>query len=190
MVTLNKIYTRTGDKGTTALGNGDRVEKHSLRVTAYGTVDETNATVGMARLHSDGEMDDALARIQNDLFDIGADLCRPDIDKDADAEYPPLRITAAQVDRLESEIDAMNVGLDPLKSFILPGGSPLAAHLHLCRTVSRRAERLASELATGGDVTQAAVTYLNRLSDWFFVASRVANGNGAADVLWVPGKTR
>ena len=190
MVTLNKIYTRTGDKGTTALGNGERVEKHSLRVTAYGTVDETNATVGMARLHSSGAMDDALARIQNDLFDIGADLCRPNIDKDADAEYPPLRINAAQVDRLEAEIDAMNADLEPLKSFILPGGSPLAAHLHLCRTVSRRAERLASELAKDGDVNTAAVTYLNRLSDWFFVASRVANENGANDVLWVPGKNR
>ena len=190
MVTLNKIYTRTGDKGTTALGNGDRVEKHSLRVTAYGTVDETNSTVGMARLHATGDMDEALARIQNDLFDIGADLCRPNIDKDAEAEYPPLRITPTQVDRLEQEIDAMNANLEPLKSFILPGGSPLAAHLHLCRTVSRRAERLASELASGGDVTTAAVTYLNRLSDWFFVASRVANGNGVDDVLWVPGKTR
>ncbi len=190
MVTLNKIYTRTGDKGTTALGNGDRVEKHALRVTAYGTVDETNATVGMARLHSQGDMDEALARIQNDLFDIGADLCRPNIDQDADAEYPPLRINAAQVDRLEAEIDAMNADLSPLKSFVLPGGSALAAHLHLCRTVSRRAERLASELATGGDVTPAAVTYLNRLSDWFFVASRVANDNGQGDVLWVPGANR
>lgn len=190
MVTLNKIYTRTGDKGTTALGNGERVEKHSLRVTAYGTVDETNSTVGLARLHAKGDMDEALARIQNDLFDIGADLCRPGIDKDAEAEYPPLRINAAQVDRLEAEIDTMNANLDPLKSFILPGGTPLAAHLHLCRTVSRRAERLASELATEGDVTGAAVTYLNRLSDWFFVASRVANGNGSGDVLWVPGKTR
>lgn len=190
MVTLNKIYTRTGDKGTTALGNGDRVEKHDLRVTAYGTVDEANSTIGLARLHASGDMDDALARIQNDMFDIGADLCRPDIDKDAEAEYPPLRINAAQVDRLEEEIDAMNENLKPLKSFILPGGSPLAAHLHLCRTVSRRAERLASELAKDGDVNTAAVTYLNRLSDWFFVASRVANGNGADDVLWVPGQTR
>jgi len=151
LVTLNKIYTRTGDKGTTALGNGDRVEKHDLRVTAYGTVDEANSTIGLARLH---------------------------------------RINAAQVDRLEEEIDAMNENLKPLKSFILPGGSPLAAHLHLCRTVSRRAERLASELAKDGDVNTAAVTYLNRLSDWFFVASRVANGNGADDVLWVPGQTR
>ncbi len=190
MVTLNKIYTRTGDKGTTALGNGTRVAKHDLRVEAYGTVDETNATVGLARLHATGEMDAALARIQNDLFDIGADLCRPDIDKDVEAEYPPLRINAAQVDRLENEIDAMNTSLSPLKSFVLPGGSVLAANLHLSRTVSRRAERLASELALDGDVTQAAVTYLNRLSDWFFVASRVANDNGAADVLWVPGQNR
>jgi len=189
MVTLNKIYTRTGDKGTTALGNGERVVKHSLRVSAYGTVDETNSTVGLARLHSTGDMDEALARIQNDLFDIGADLCRPGIEKDAEAEYPPLRINAAQVDRLEQEIDAMNANLSTLKSFILPGGSPLAAHLHLCRTVSRRAERLASELALDGDVNTPAVTYLNRLSDWFFVASRVANNNGESDVLWVPGKT-
>ncbi len=190
MVTLNKIYTRTGDKGTTALGNGDRVEKHSLRVTAYGTVDETNATVGLARMHAASEMDDALARIQNDLFDVGADLCRPDLAKDNEAEYPPLRINAAQVDRLEAEIDAMNDGLQPLKSFILPGGSALAANLHLCRTVSRRAERLASELAQAGDVNSDAVVYLNRLSDWFFVASRVANDNGASDVLWVPGQNR
>ena len=190
MVTLNKIYTRTGDKGTTALGNGDRVEKYDLRVNAYGTVDETNATVGMARLHSEGDMDGALARIQNDLFDIGADLCRPDLAGDETAEYPPLRISSAQVDRLEEEIDAMNAHLEPLKSFVLPGGSPLAAHLHVCRTVSRRAERLSAELAQGGDVNEEAVKYLNRLSDWFFVASRAANENGKKDVLWVPGKNR
>ena len=190
MVTLNKIYTRTGDKGTTALGNGDRVEKYSLRVSAYGTVDETNATVGLARLHSKSDMDAALARIQNDLFDVGADLCRPDISKDAEAEYPPLRINEAQVERLEAEIDAMNDKLEPLKSFILPGGTALSAQLHLCRTVSRRAERLASELAEGGDVNPNAVIYLNRLSDWFFVAGRVANENGKTDVLWVPGKNR
>lgn len=190
MVVLNKIYTRTGDKGDTALGNGSRVPKHDLRVEAYGTVDETNATVGMARLHAEGEMDSALMRIQNDLFDLGADLCRPDLAGDATAEYPPLRIIDAQVDRLESEIDAMNAALAPLRSFVLPGGSALAAHLHLCRTVSRRAERLAVALAREGDTNPAAVKYLNRLSDWFFVASRAANGNGAGDVLWVPGKNR
>ncbi len=190
MVVLNRIYTRTGDSGETALGNGVRVAKHSARVTAYGTVDETNATVGMARLHAEGEIDARLALIQNDLFDLGADLCRPEMDKDATAEYPPLRVTAAQVDRLEAEIDAMNAALTPLRSFVLPGGSALAAHLHLCRTVSRRAERLAVELATTEAVNPAAVKYLNRLSDWFFVASRVANDNGAADVLWVPGANR
>lgn len=190
MVTLNKIYTRTGDKGQTALGNGDRVDKHSLRVSAYGTVDETNATVGLARLSSTGDLDAAMARIQNDLFDLGADMCRPNISQDATAEYPPLRVTDAQVDRLEAEIDAMNADLSPLKSFILPGGTALAAAMHLCRTVSRRAERLAVELATIEEVNPAAVKYLNRLSDWFFVASRVANENGAGDVLWVPGANR
>ena len=190
MVVLNKIYTRTGDKGDTALGNGERVAKHSARVTAYGTVDETNATVGLARLHATGDMADALARIQNDLFDLGADFCRPDMEKDATAEYPPLRMNDAQVDRLEAEIDVMNADLTPLRSFILPGGSPLAAHLHLCRTVSRRAERLAVELATLETVNQAAVKYLNRLSDWFFVAGRVANNNGTDDILWVPGANR
>lgn len=190
MVVLNKIYTRTGDKGDTALGNGERVAKHSARVTAYGTVDETNATVGMARLHATGDMADALARIQNDLFDLGADFCRPGMEKDADSEYPPLRMNDAQVDRLEAEIDVMNADLTPLRSFILPGGSPLATHLHLCRTVSRRAERLAVELATLETVNQAAVKYLNRLSDWFFVAGRVANNNGRDDILWVPGANR
>ncbi len=190
MVVLNKIYTRTGDKGETALGNGRRVPKDDLRVESYGTVDETNATVGMARLHATGDMDAALMRIQNDLFDLGADLCRPDIAKDAEAGYPVLRMVQAQVDRLEREIDAMNAALSPLRSFVLPGGSALSAHLHLCRTVSRRAERLAVALAREGDVTPAAVTYLNRLSDWFFVASRAANDDGARDVLWVPGANR
>jgi cob(I)alamin adenosyltransferase len=190
MVVLNKIYTRTGDAGDTALGNGDRVAKHSARVTAYGTVDETNATVGMARLHAEGDMADALARIQNDLFDLGADFCRPNMEEDATAEYPPLRMNDAQVDRLEAEIDVMNANLSPLRSFILPGGSPLAAHLHVCRTVSRRAERLAVELATLESVNPAAVKYLNRLSDWFFVAGRVANNNGEDDILWVPGANR
>lgn len=190
MVVLNKIYTRTGDGGDTALGNGARVAKHALRVTSYGTVDETNAVTGLARLHATGGMDAQLAMIQNDLFDLGADLCRPEMGKDAEAPYPVLRMVEAQVDRLESEIDVMNANLSPLKSFVLPGGSALAAHLHQCRTVSRRAERLVVELATTEEVNQAAVKYLNRLSDWFFVASRVANNNGQDDVLWVPGANR
>ncbi len=190
MVVLNKIYTKTGDAGETALGNGARVAKHSMRVTAYGTVDETNATVGLARLHASGNLDTQLAAIQNDLFDLGADLCRPDMEKDKDAEYAPLRITDTQVSRLETEIDAMNDALEPLRSFILPGGSALAAHLHMCRTVSRRAERLSVELATMESVNQAAVKYLNRLSDWFFVASRIANNDGKDDVFWVPGANR
>jgi cob(I)alamin adenosyltransferase len=188
MVVLNKIYTKTGDAGETALGNGARVAKHSSRVNAYGTVDETNATVGLARLHASGEMDAALARIQNDLFDLGADLCRPEMSKDAEAGHPVLRMLPAQVERLEREIDAMNAPLAPLRSFVLPGGTALAAHLHLCRTVSRRAERLTVELAATEEVNEWAVKYLNRLSDWFFVAARVANqGN---DVLWVPGANR
>lgn len=190
MVVLNKIYTRGGDKGETALGNGDRVSKHDLRVETYGTVDETNATVGLARLHATGDMDLALGRIQNDLFDLGADLCRPNLIQDANAEFPPLRMAQSQVDRLETEIDAMNGGLQPLTSFILPGGSALAAHLHLCRTVSRRAERLATALAGENDVNGIAIKYLNRLSDWFFVAARAANDGGKADVLWVPGDNR
>lgn len=190
MVVLNKIYTRTGDAGETALGNGTRVAKHSARVTAYGTVDELNATLGLARLHASGETDTALARIQNDLFDLGADLCRPDMEKDAEADYPVLRMVPAQVDRLEAEIDAMNKHLEPLRSFILPGGSALSAHLHLCRTVSRRAERLTVELSALEHVNDAAVRYLNRLSDWFFVAARMANDGGKEDVLWVPGANR
>jgi cob(I)alamin adenosyltransferase len=190
MVVLSKIYTRTGDRGETALGNGARVAKYSPRVTAYGTVDELNAALGVARLVADGEIDAQLARIQNDLFDLGADLCRPDMEKDAEAEYPPLRMTDAQVSRLETEIDAMNEALEPLRSFVLPGGSALAAHLHVCRTVARRAERLSVELATLETVNAAAVKYLNRLSDWFFVAARIANDDGKADVLWVPGANR
>ena len=190
MVVLNKIYTRTGDAGDTALGNGTRVAKHSQRVTAYGTVDELNATLGLARLHASGDLAEALARIQNDLFDLGADLCRPEMERDAEAEYTPLRIIPAQIDRLGAEIDAMNAGLQPLRSFILPGGSALSAHLHLCRTVARRAEREAVALATIEGVNESAVKYLNRLSDWLFVAGRVANGNGADDILWVPGGSR
>lgn len=190
MVVLNKIYTKTGDGGETALGDMTRVAKYSARVSAYGTVDETNATVGMARLHASDAIDAQLAAIQNDLFDLGADLCRPDHEKDAVAEYPPLRMTEAQVTRLENEIDAMTDKLEPLRSFILPGGSALAAHLHLCRTVSRRAERLAVELAAEEAVNPAAVKYLNRLSDWFFAAARTANSGGKDDVLWVPGANR
>lgn len=186
MVVLSKIYTKTGDAGETALGNGARVAKHALRVSAYGTVDEVNATLGLARLHG-AEMDAALARISNDLFDLGADLCTPEQDN---PPYPPLRVIEAQVLRLESEIDAMNDRLTLLRSFILPGGSALAAHLHLCRTVARRAERLVVELATMEQVNTEAVKYLNRLSDWFFVAGRIANNDGKDDVLWVPGLTR
>lgn len=190
MVVLSKIYTRTGDAGDTALGDGSRVPKPSLRVEAYGTVDETNAALGLARLHAEGEMDAALARIQNDLFDLGADLCRPNMEKDSEAPYEPLRMIASQVDRLEAEIDAMNADLQPLRSFVLPGGSALAAHLHLCRTVCRRAERLTVALMAEEECNPVAVRYLNRLSDWFFVASRAANDGGAGDVLWVPGATR
>lgn len=190
MVVLNRIYTKTGDAGETALSNGTRVAKHSMRVTAYGTVDETNATVGLARLHATGEVDAALARIQNDLFDLGADLARPDMERDAEAGYPVLRVAESQVTRLETEIDAMIARLEPLRSFILPGGSPLAAALHQCRTVARRAERETVELATMESVNEAAVKYLNRLSDWFFVAARIANDEGRADVLWVPGAHR
>lgn len=190
MVVLNRIYTRTGDAGETALGNGARVVKFSVRVQAYGTVDETNATVGLARLHSGGAIDAALQRIQNDLFDLGADLCRPDMARDSEAGHVPLRIVAGQVARLEAEIDAMNARLVPLRSFILPGGSALAAQMHLCRTTCRRAERLAVELATVEPINPEALKYLNRLSDWFFVAGRIANDDGKGDVLWVPGLTR
>ncbi|MEO0403117.1 MAG: cob(I)yrinic acid a,c-diamide adenosyltransferase [Pseudomonadota bacterium] len=190
MVVLNKIYTKTGDAGETALGNGARVAKHAMRVSAYGTVDELNAFLGVARLDADGDLDVALSRIQNDLFDLGADLCRPDMEQDAEAEYPPLRMADAQVSRLEAEIDAMNDVLEPLRSFILPGGSAQSAHLHVCRTVARRAERMSVELATMEAVNPAAVKYLNRLSDWFFVAARIANNGGKDDVLWVPGANR
>ena len=190
MVVLSKIYTKTGDAGETALGNGVRVAKHCLRVSAYGTVDETNATVGLARLHATGELAEALKRVSNDLFDLGADLCTPDRHLDEARDYPALRMIESQVLRLEHEIDAMNVRLTPLRSFILPGGSVLAAQLHLCRTVCRRAERLVVETATMEDVNPEAVRYLNRLSDWFFVAGRIANNDGKDDVLWVPGLTR
>lgn len=190
MVVLSKIYTKTGDGGETALGNGARVAKDAPRVEAYGTVDEANASFGMARLHATGEISDWIAQIQNDLFDLGADLCRPDIAADATAEYPPLRMNAAQVDRLERQIDRMNEALEPLRSFVLPGGTALAAHLHLCRTVTRRAERLTISLATAEEVNAEAIRYLNRLSDWCFCAARMANDEGRADVLWVPGANR
>lgn len=190
MVVLNRIYTKTGDAGETALGNGARISKHALRVSAYGTSDELNATVGMARLHARADIDAALMRIQNDLFDLGADLCRPDLEKDTEADHPPLRMLDSQVTRLETEIDAMNAALEPLRSFVLPGGSVLSAHLHICRTVARRAERLAVELAMAEAVNPVAMKYLNRLSDWFFVAARQANDGGGGDILWVPGANR
>ncbi|ALG75183.1 cob(I)yrinic acid a c-diamide adenosyltransferase [Azospirillum thiophilum] len=189
MVKLTRIYTRGGDAGETSLGDGSRVPKGDRRVAAYGTVDEANAAVGLARLHSAAlpEADAMLARIQNDLFDLGADLCTPE---EENPKYPPLRIVQAQVDRLEAEIDAMNAGLAPLTSFILPGGSPAAAHLHLARTIVRRAERLIADLARHEPVTPAALKYVNRLSDHLFVLGRVVNRNGADDVLWVPGANR
>lgn len=192
MVVLNKIYTRTGDAGETALGNGKRVAKHDPRVAAYGTVDEVNAALGLARLHSETESDTdaALARIANDLFDLGADLCRPESAAKSSAEMPPLRMIPAQTDRLEAEIDVMNAALEPLRSFILPGGSALAAHLHLCRTIARRAERLTVALNQTETINPSALKYLNRLSDWFFVAARIANNDGRDDVLWVPGANR
>ena len=189
MVTLNRIYTRGGDKGETSLGDGRRVPKHATRVEAYGTVDEANAAIGLARLHTAAhpEADAMLARIQNDLFDLGADLCTPE---DGRKTEGALRIVAAQVDRLETEIDAMNAHLAPLTSFILPGGTPLAAHLHLARTVTRRAERLVTALAQAEPVNPEAVKYLNRLSDHLFVLGRHVNDKGALDVLWVPGGNR
>jgi cob(I)alamin adenosyltransferase len=191
MVRLNKIYTRTGDDGTTGLGNGARVHKYDVRVEAYGTVDETNATIGLARLHTaDHAVDAMLARIQNDLFDLGADLCTPLSHEPL--PYEPLRIVEEQVKRLESEIDLLNAELSPLKSFVLPGGSAAAAYLHLARTVSRRAERLMTQLAAqhGEHVGGPALRYVNRLSDFLFVASRALNDQGRRDVLWVPGKNR
>ncbi|MGD9839932.1 MAG: cob(I)yrinic acid a,c-diamide adenosyltransferase [Afipia sp.] len=196
MVILNRIYTRTGDDGTTALGSGERRPKYDLRVSAYGTVDEANAVIGVARLHlaQAQELEQApvidamLGRVQNDLFDLGADLAVPQ--RDGKAER--LRVLGTQVERLEQDIDALNAHLAPLTSFILPGGTPAAAHLHLARTVCRRAERLVVELASRPDepVNDAAIQYLNRLSDFLFVAGRSVNDNGARDVLWVPGQNR
>ncbi len=193
MVVLNRIYTRSGDDGLTGLATGERRPKFDLRIDAYGTVDETNACLGLARLHAaqaEPEVDAMLGRIQNDLFDLGADLATPETDEPL--SYEPLRITQGQVDRLEREIDALNAHLSPLRSFVLPGGSAMAAALHLARTVCRRAERLVVELTRepGETVSPAAVKYLNRLSDFLFVASRYVNDKGGRDVLWVPGQNR
>lgn len=189
MVTLSKIYTRGGDKGETSLGDGSRRAKHDLRVEAYGTVDEANAVIGLVRLHvaDDPALDALLSRIQNDLFDLGADLCTPEGGKRGEGA---LRIEASQVAALEGEIDRLNADLAPLKSFILPGGTPAAAHLHLARTVTRRAERLVVALAAAEPVNVEAVKYLNRLSDLFFVLGRHVNDGGRTDVLWVPGQNR
>ena len=191
MVVLSKIYTRTGDDGTTALGSGRRVSKFDLRVECYGTLDETNAAIGLARLHtrSDPALDAMLARIQNDLFDLGAELCYPDESKDARGR---LSVSDAQVERLESEIDALNRELQPLRSFVLPGGTPAASFLHLARTISRRAERLMVALAARPNepVGGSALRYINRLSDFLFVAARYVNDKGKSDVLWVPGQNR
>jgi len=199
MVKLTRIYTRGGDKGDTSLGDGSRVAKHDPRVEAYGTVDEANAAVGLARLHAEGEAEAMLARIQNDLFDLGADLCRPE-EEESDRTGPEkkanakkaasLRIVEAQVARLEREIDEMNAALHPLESFVLPGGSAAAAHLHLARTVARRAERLMTALAAKSAVNPIAIKYINRLSDHLFVLARYLNDRGKADILWRPGANR
>jgi cob(I)alamin adenosyltransferase len=192
MVVLNKIYTRTGDDGTTALGTGERRKKYDLRIAAYGTLDEVNATLGIVRLHAAGDvsLDATLGRIQNDLFDVGADLCTPGKGKGPGGAR--LTVTDAQVTWLEKEIDRLNAELAPLRSFVLPGGSAAAAYLHLARTVCRRAERLVAELADKPNegVTPEVLKYVNRLSDFLFVASRYANSRGARDVLWVPGQNR
>jgi len=191
MVVLNRIYTRAGDDGSTALATGERRKKFDLRIEAYGTVDETNACIGLARVHTshDQTVDDMLARIQNDLFDLGADLATPE---GKALSHEPLRIVDSQVERLEREIDALNAHLSPLRSFVLPGGTPAGAALHLARTVCRRAERLVVALADTADetVSPPAVKYLNRLSDFLFVASRAVNDHGNRDVLWVPGQNR
>jgi cob(I)alamin adenosyltransferase len=189
MVKLTRIYTRGGDGGQTSLGDGARVAKHDPRVAAYGTVDETNATIGLARLHATGALDAMLGRVQNDLFDLGADLCRPE---GGNPDRSALRVSAAQVARLEAEIDAVNANLAELTSFVLPGGTPAAAYLHLARTVSRRAERDMTALteAEAEAVNPEAVRYINRLSDLLFVLARHANDDGAQDVLWEPGANR
>ena len=192
MVKLNKIYTRTGDNGTTALVSGPRRVKHDLRIEAYGTIDETNSVIGMARLHTRAmdPLDGMLERIQNDLFDLGADLATPDTGEKP--QWEPLRIVAAQVKRVEDDIDTLNAELQPLTSFVLPGGSPAAAHLHLARTVARRAERVIVELSRTEEevINSELIQYVNRLSDFLFVAARVCNDQGRTDVLWVPGKNR
>ena len=192
MVVLNRIYTRSGDDGSTALGSGERRAKYDLRVAACGTVDEVNAAIGIARRHAatDPELDAMLARIQNDLFDVGADLCLPD--KGRGPGGARLDVTDAQVEWLEHQIDRLNAELEPLRSFVLPGGSAAAADLHLARTVCRRAERLIAELKDkpGESVTPAVLKYVNRLSDFLFVAARFSNDKGTADVLWVPGQNR
>ncbi|MER8393828.1 cob(I)yrinic acid a,c-diamide adenosyltransferase [Mesorhizobium sp. M1340] len=193
MVKLNKIYTRTGDDGTTGLGSGERRLKSDLRIDAYGTVDEANACIGMARIHTaavNPAIDAMLGRIQNDLFDLGADLAVPDNGKPLD--YEPLRIVASQTDRVERDIDLLNKNLQPLKSFVLNGGTPAAAALHLARTVARRAERIMVALSQDPNepVNREAIRYINRVSDFLFVAARAVNDNGNADVLWVPGKNR
>ena len=199
MVKLTRIYTRGGDKGDTSLGDGSRVAKHDPRVEAYGTVDEANAAVGLARLHAEGEAEAMLARIQNDLFDLGADLCRPE-EEESDRKGPEkkanamkaasLRIVESQVARLEREIDEMNAALQPLESFVLPGGSAAAAYLHLARTVARRAERLMTALAAKSAINPVAIKYINRLSDHLFVLARYLNDRGKADILWRPGANR
>jgi cob(I)alamin adenosyltransferase len=198
MVKLNKIYTRTGDDGTTGLGTGERRPKYDARVAAYGEVDEANSAIGLARLATSASPDPRVARIdtmlkqiQNDLFDLGADLCMPSAApiESQKAGRPPLRISTGQVDRLEAAIDELNAELSPLRSFVLPGGAPAAAALHQARAVSRRAERQIVELASldGETVSAPAIAYINRLSDYLFVAARYANDRGAADILWVPG---
>ncbi len=187
MVKLTKIYTRGGDKGKTSLGNGARVSKADARVEAYGDVDETNAVIGLVRLNVSGEADETLARIQNDLFDLGADLCTPEQEK---PKYPPLRVTKEQVVWLEEEIDRLNSELSPLNSFILPGGSQASAYLHLARTVCRRAERRMIVLGDSDTINPDAIAYINRLSDFLFVLGRYLNNKGAEDVLWVPGANR
>ena len=192
MVKLNKIYTRTGDGGMTGLAAGPRRSKADLRIESFGAVDEANAALGLAMLHAGDqpELGAMLTRIQNDLFDLGADLATPDTGEVQ--EWAPLRIVEAQVERLEKEIDRLNAELAPLNSFILPGGSALSAHLHLGRTITRRAERLMVALKEkdGEVVSAAALKYVNRLSDFLFVAARYANETGKADILWVPGKNR
>jgi cob(I)alamin adenosyltransferase len=191
LVVLNRIYTKTGDDGTTALGSGERRLKSDLRVDAYGTVDETNAAIGLARLHlsKEPDVDAIMLRVQNDLFDLGADFAVPEGES---APKERLRVVEAQVTRLETEIDKLNASLKPLRSFVLPGGEPSAAYLHLARTVCRRAERLAVHLSQQKNekVNPAAIRYLNRLSDLLFVAARYVNGRGERDVLWVPGANR